>query len=323
MFLVFDVGGTFIKYAWMTGEGEILEKGKHKTPVGPESTLDEFMSIIVSVYQTFKAKGEVEGIAMDLPGQIDVEKGHVIIGGAIYYMRDLPLASIISDACDGVAVSIENDAKAAALAEVWMGSAKGAKCAVIVALGTGVGGGVVIDGKVHHGKDMLAGEFSFVLTHVDRDRIDDYIPIGDHKSVLTAFEDKAPIASTYMATSSLCFRAAKIKGLAYEDVNGELIYKWAKAGDKEMQDLLEDFYYEIAKFAINVYTILNPDIILFGGGISAEPAFLEGVDRYIKRLVRISSQIYGDIRIDTCKFRNDSNLLGALCNFKQQHGMLD
>ena len=317
MYLVFDVGGTYIKHALMTADGEIIQKGKTKTPIQQDKTVQDFVKTIADVYEEKKQSEKIEGIAMDLPGRIDCERGYVYNGGAISYLKDTALSELISAACDQVPVTLENDAKAAALAEVWKGNAQEANNAVVIALGTGVGGGIIIDRKVYHGKDMIAGELSYFLTHVDKNRLDSYRSIEEINSVYGAYDERSPISSTYVATSSLCFRVADKKHLPPDSVSGEDVYHMAAEGDADAIEALEDFYFEVAKLAVTVYMIVNPDVILFGGGISEEPKFMEGVRQYIDKLCRLS-EMYRGIRIDTCKFRNDSNLLGALYNYLQR-----
>ena len=80
----------------------------------------------------------------------------------------------------------------------------------------------------------------------------------------------------------------------------------------------KDFYFTTAKYLFNIFAIVDPDIILLGGGISAQPAFVEGVKRYVEKLKSIS-MITNFIKVDVCKFGNDSNLLGALYSFRQMY----
>ena len=140
MYLVFDVGGTFVKYAWMSVDGDIQEKGKYPTPTKEEESVPEFVESLGQIYDKYKDQG-VEGIALSLPGLIDAENGIIRNGGGIKYLKDAHLAELLGARCDGVKISMENDGKCAALAEVWMGNAKGCKNAAVVILGTGIGGG--------------------------------------------------------------------------------------------------------------------------------------------------------------------------------------
>lgn len=315
MYLVFDVGATFVKYAWMTGEGSIEEKGKLLTRNKAGDGIDDFIESLAEIYDQYKKRGAVEGIAMGLPGQIDVERGIVYGGGGIRYMHNVPLQELLSKRCDNVRVSMENDGKCAALAEVWLGNAKDVKDACVLVFGTGIGGGIIKDRKVHRGKRMLAGELSFTIENMTREDIS-RIRCGEEMSMLDTIEQMPFMWSAHAATGSVCYWVAKKKGLPVEEVTGERLYQWAAAGDEEAADALEEMYFSIAKQCCNLYVTFDPEVILIGGGISAEPAFVEGIKRYVEKLKNISI-IYKEIKIDVCKYRNDSNLLGALYHFKQ------
>lgn len=117
MYLVFDVGGTFVKYAWMSVDGDIQEKGKYPTPTKEEESVPEFVESLGQIYDKYKDQG-VEGIALSLPGLIDAENGIIRNGGGIKYLKDAYLAELLGARCDGVKISMENDGKCAALAEV-------------------------------------------------------------------------------------------------------------------------------------------------------------------------------------------------------------
>ena len=315
MYLVFDVGGTTIKYAWMAGDGTIEEKAKIPTPIKEGQTIDDFVETIGNVYDCYKMKDKVEGIAMGLPGQVDIVNGVVYGGGGIRYMHNVHLMDLVSKRCDGLHVSLENDGKCAALAEVWLGNAKDVEDAYVLVFGTGIGGAMVKDRRIHRGKHLLAGEVSYIFEKIDRGDLD-RIQQGEKLSVYEAIEKMPFTWSAISATGSVCFRLAKKKGIPFEEVTGEKIYQWAREGDTEATDILEEMYFSIAKQCCNLYVIYNPEVILIGGGISAEPAFLAGIQKYVDQLKKISL-VFNDIKIDVCKFRNDSNLLGALYNFKQ------
>lgn len=317
MYLVFDVGGTFIKYAWMTGNGEIIEKGKTKTPGKPEHRVDDFVEALGGIYDIYKDKGDIEGIAIDLPGQIDVDNGIVYGGGALRYMHKVPLQKLMEERCDGHKVSLENDAKAAALAEVWKGNAKDVQDSCVLIFGTGIGGAVIKDRHVHRGKHLLAGEVSFAIDEMTFSDVEKIVPI-EGMDITQAMDEVPYFWAAHGATAAMCHKLAKKKGLTDDEVSGELVYKWADEGDEDSIDALERMYYSIAKNCLNLYVVFDPEVILIGGGISAEPRFVEGIKRYVDRIKNITL-VYDEIKIDTCKFLNDSNLLGALYNFKQKY----
>lgn len=321
MYLVFDVGGTFVKYALMTADGEITEKKKYPTPSGPDDTLEDFVEALYGVYAECSEKCSVDGIAIGMPGQVDVEKGIVYCGGAIKYMDDIPLGKIISERCDGVRVSLENDGKCAALAEVFSGNASGVQNAVVLVFGTGIGGGIIKDRKIHRGNHLLAGELSFCFIDMTREHLDRIgsLPSLEKMTVEQSFDDYDYTWSCHDSTLALCHRVAKAKGMKDSEVTGELIYRWIDEGDKVTEQVVEDTYFSIAKMCCNLYVTFDPDVILIGGGISAQPKFTEGIRRYADRLKQVT-KVYANIKIDVCRHRNDSNLIGALCNFMQMYG---
>lgn len=92
-------------------------------------------------------------------------------GGRIKYLDGAHLGDLISEACGGVSVALENDGKCAALAELWLGNASTATNAAVVVVGTGIGGGIIIDRKIHRGKRLLAGELSYALMNMTRKKL--------------------------------------------------------------------------------------------------------------------------------------------------------
>lgn len=321
MYLVFDVGASSVKYAWMTREGKIEEKGKIPTPNKVGEDIGDFLDSVGGVYDQYKCKGEVEGIAMGLPGQVDVEQGIVYSGGGIRYMDYVPLGELLSQRCDGIRVALENDAKCAALAEVWQGNAKDVQDACVLVFGTGIGGAVIKERKVHRGKHMLAGEVSYCLEGMQRADLSKVTTIENIVS-LEESNDRIPFTqAARCSTYGLSWRVAREKGIPLDEVNGEKIYQWAEEGDKVVNEILQDVYFDIAKLCINMYVMFDPEVILIGGGISAQPAFIQGIQKYVTELMPLS-KVYKHIKLDVCKFRNDSNLFGALYNFQQQYNVM-
>jgi len=206
------------------------------------------------------------------------------------------------------------------LSEIWQGNAKDYSSAVVLVFGTGVGGGIVIDRKILHGRGMVAGEMSYLFEDVNRDNIDKLVPLeANLKNTKKHVKLPDNVTWTMQASvSSLRREVAAVKGMREDEVSGEMIYEWETAGDKAVIDVLEDWYLNIAKHCMNIHVILAPDIILLGGGISAEPRFIQGVKKYVDKLAKFSV-IYNEMQVGLCKFGNDSNLIGALFNYLQKY----
>ena len=192
------------------------------------------------------------------------------------------------------------------MSEIWQGNAKDYSSAVVLVFGTGVGGGIVIDRKILHGRGMVAGEMSYLFEDVNRDNIDKLVPLeANLKNTKKHVKLPDNVTWTMQASvSSLRREVAAVKGMREDEVSGEMIYEWETAGDKAVIDVLEDWYLNIAKHCMNIHVILAPDI--------------QGVKKYVDKLAKFSV-IYNEMQVGLCKFGNDSNLIGALFNYLQKY----
>ena len=125
-YLALDIGGSAIKYALMTNEGAFVEKNKVKTPL---DCIESFVEVIGKIYDNYK--NQIKGIAISMPGLIDAERGYAYTGGFLTYNSDKEIVKILQKRCP-VKITIENDGKCAALAEVWQGSLKGCKYGAVI-----------------------------------------------------------------------------------------------------------------------------------------------------------------------------------------------
>ena len=232
---------------------------------------------------------------------IDSEKGFMRTGGAIYCIENLDIIKILSERID-VPVTIENDAKCAAMAEMARGSLQGCKNAAVLILGTGLGGAVFIDGKLLRGRNLLAGEFSFLVSDVTD-------AINPEK--MTGFTVCAP---------ALIKLAAEKTGIPAEELNGEEVFRMANEGNEAALEALRLFARRVAAQAINCQFMFDPEKIAIGGGISAQPLLLQYVKEELPKIVDIYPQKMPLPDVTVCKFFNDSNLIGALSVLLERYG---
>lgn len=317
MYLVFDVGGTFIKYALMTIDGNIAEKHKVSTASCGDN-LDGFINLLSGLYKSCKEENELEGIALAIPGLVDVDNGIVYEGGALPYLHGANIGSMLSEACDGITVALENDGKCAALAEVWQGNAKDCDNACLIVVGTGIGGGMVINRHVHRGNALVAGEISFLLENMTREEVECFEDIGNTEIPEERWKCGQFIASGSCSTEALRKRVAREKGINKHDISGEDIFLLAEQGDKICIDAIEDMCFMLAKHCMDIYMIMNPDVILIGGGVSAQPTFVPTIQKYADKIRKIT-RMYDKLVIKPCRFGNDSNLIGALYHYIQKY----
>ncbi|WP_160719549.1 ROK family protein [Bacillus sp. USDA818B3_A] len=293
MYLVIDIGGTFIKYALMNQAGDIIEKWKKRTPT---TNLSEFKDVIFSIIEEHDLK-ELRGIAFSCPGTIDAEKGTIYHGGLLPFLHEVQLAKIVEERF-GKDVTIENDAKCAALAELWLGSVKEAKDSVVLVLGSGVGGGIIIDSKLHRGFHLSAGEVSYVMNEVNPQTREGKF-VGSECSAV-----------------QLVNRIAEVKKLK-DPANGEAVFEFINAQDKEANAIFDEYCIQLGTMILNLQYILDPEIIAIGGGISSQPVVLERIEWAINQLKKKNPIHTANPKVVTCEFRNDANLYGALYQFLQ------
>lgn len=292
-FLVFDWGGTFLKYALMNEKAEILEKGKVPSPLKTD-TREHFLSVINDVIQNYR--DQIEGIAVSSCGIIDSEKGIIHTVGAFPYLDEYPLKKEMEDHYL-LPVSIENDGKSAALAELWKGNLKDVKDGAVVLLGTGIGGGIILDGKLRRGKHSSAGEFSSMCINL-------------HKPKDT---------SSYFASLGVNGLIDKVIGFMNLDheCDGEEAFTYINEDDENALEALKEYTDDLALELFNLNIMLDLEKICIGGGISTQPKLMEFLKESIRNIPSYHPDLVQGMQlplpaVEPCYFHNDANLIGAL-----------
>ena len=288
-YLAIDIGGTFIKYAVITESAEIISKGKKPTDT---ENLDVFLDTLEEIYRE-NEESNPAGVAISMAGVLDVDSGYAYNGGGVRCIQNLEIVNILEERLK-VPVTIENDAKAAALAEVWKGNLSDVRDGIVIVIGTAIGGAVIIDRKVLRGKNLMAGEFS-------------YISIGEPGK--PAWTDIW--GNTGGARGLIQMTAAK-KGLDPESLDGVAVFDMVNGGDAEARAALREYTDLLAQQIMNLQVVINPERFVVGGGISCQPVLFEELSKSVQV---ISDTFFGNVPVPDimpCRFFNDSNLIGAL-----------
>ncbi|WP_138418158.1 ROK family protein [Aquibacillus sediminis] len=283
-YLAFDIGGTFIKYGIVQENAVMTDNSKVKTP----KSMDQLLKVISDISEQYP---DVEGIAVSSPGAVS-DHGVIYGSSAIPFIHGPNMKELIAE-YTGKTVHLENDANCAGYAEVWNGAAKGKHDVLVMVIGTGIGGAVIKDGEIHKGANLHGGEFGYMLLSSDFNGDDD-------------------TWSRVASTQALVRNVAKQKQVNEETLNGEKIFELAEQGDQICINALDRFYHLLAVGIYNLQYMYDPEIILIGGGISAREDLIEKMN---EKLDQITSKIpLAKIKpsIDTCKFRQNANLLGAV-----------
>lgn len=289
-YLVLDIGGSAIKFALMDKEG-IHIKGKRKTP---RDSLESLMFVIEQIVEPY-AKS-IAGVAVSMPGRIDSATGLVIHGGSLTYVKNMNLGYIMEEKLN-LPVQIENDGKSAALGEFWKGGLKGVQHGVAFVLGTGVGGGIISNGQLVKGHHFSAGEFSFMRTD------------GRHPLNPDNFFGRRG------STTDLVWRVARMTGNKPEDFEGQDMFKLIRSGYQEVEEEFRSYCRGVAAQIINLQGILDPEVFVIGGGMSADVMLVDEIKRaldafYEKDLIYAATGVRASVK--RSELGNDANLYGAL-----------
>ncbi|WP_099159057.1 ROK family protein [Virgibacillus ndiopensis] len=286
-YLAIDIGGTFIKYGIVDEQASIVEMDKTKTP----KTLDGLLELLEDLFQKHH---DVTGVAISCPGAVS-ESGVIYGTSALPYLHGPNIKQLVKDRL-GVPIYMENDANCAGYAEVWKGKAHGKQDVLVMVIGTGIGGAVIKNGLVHKGANLHGGEFGYMVLPYDSE-------IGYDTWSGTA------------ATGALIKKVARLKNMNKDELTGEAIFEMASAGDEVCSKAIDQFYQLLALGIYNLQYIYDPEVILIGGGISVRDDLIDNINEKMDGILNYLEASKIRPNIDTCEFRQHSNLLGAVYGF--------
>lgn len=293
--LVFDIGGTAIKSAILDKDMNIFSKAEVPTP---KESREELIKILVDRYH--EVESEVDGIAISLPGNVDSDTGHIYSPGALAYNANTNIVEELHKHVD-CNISIENDGKCAALAEVHNGNLQDVNDGVVLILGTGIGGGIIHNKEVIKGKHFFAGEVSFLMS--DLNGVD----------FNNCFAMKG-------STSALLMGIAIRKGLKPEEIDGYKAFDLIKQGDSDALASFDEMTTAIATQIYNFGCLLDVDRVLIGGGISKQEILIEKIKEKLASFYPNLPFPIPQPEVGVCKHFNDSNLIGAYYRHKVMYG---
>ena len=305
-----DLGGTSVKFAILTQEGEVQEKWSIKTNILDEGShiVDD---MIESINHRLRLLGlgaeDFIGIGMGSPGVVDREKGTVIGAYNLNWKTLQPVKEKIEKAT-GISFFIDNDANVAALGERWKGACENQPDVVFMTLGTGVGGGIVAEGKLLHGVAGAAGE----LGHITVDFDQPILCTCGKKGCLETVASATGIVNLTRRYADEYAGDAELKQLIDngEDVNAKIVFDLAKAGDELALIVYRNFARYLGIACANIGSILNPSTIVIGGGVSAAGEFLlDGVRKFYEE--NSFPQVRTSTKLALATLGNDAGVIGA------------
>ncbi len=256
-----DIGGTTVKMGFLTSEGELLEKWEIPTDRsnnGANILSDVAASIDSKITEKGIDKADVIGVGAGVPGPVD---SNGIIHSAANLGWGVFNASEEFSRLTGLKAMVGNDANVAALGEMWKGGGVGYKDIVMVTLGTGVGGGIIIDGKILTGALGAGGEIGHI--HV-RDGEEKACGCGNHG----CFEQYCSATGVSNLAKKHFEKYNGTTVLTKEDLSAKAVFDGVKAGDALSKEIAEEFGECLGKGLSVIATIINPEAIVIGGGVS-------------------------------------------------------
>jgi glucokinase len=303
-----DLGGTTIKIAFITFDGHIIEKWEIPTNInedGKHIVKDISTSIKEKLKQLSEAEDKLTAIGMGAPGFIDMKTGFIYHAVNIGW-RDYPLKEELEKET-GIPVIIDNDANIAAIGEMWRGAGDGESNLLMVTLGTGVGGGIIVNGHIMHGTNGMAGEIGHITS----------IPEGGAPCNCGKTGCIETIASATGITRIAAEKAKNdndslLHGILSE--NGELkakdVAEAAENGDRVAIETLEEVAFHLGLVIANISNSINPGKIVIGGGVSkAGDVMMSRLEKQFKRFALPRVAEGANLTIAT--LGNDAGIIGG------------
>ncbi|CAH8704765.1 ROK family glucokinase [Paenibacillus thiaminolyticus] len=300
-----DLGGTAIKVGICDTEGRLLQTFEGPTEVakGPDTVIDNIENYIRRIVEESPYDwSQVAGIGAGVAGFTNVKEGVILLAPNVGF-KDVPIRAIL-EARLGKPVKIDNDANVAALGEAWSGAGKGIDNCVCYTLGTGVGGGIIINGKIVQGFSGMAGELGHIAVIPDLEAIQ----CGCGK--MGCLETVSSATGIIRMAKDAVERGDRTSLSLLEDIAAKDVFDAAKAGDEVAVRIISRAAFYLGKSMAAVAVTLNPERFIIGGGLSKAGEFLfEQIRETFKKLS--PEPVTRGVSIVPAELGNDAGMIGA------------
>ena len=303
-----DVGGMSIKCCLATEKGEILAKGSFKTKAG--LTCAEMAEHTATFLKSLAEKNaikesDVVAVGMGIPGTVDRKKGVIVYSNNIRLER----APIVKEMKKYLScpVFVDNDANVAALGEAVFGAAKGLDDVVLITIGTGIGTGIIANGKMITGNGGAGAEGGHSVIRMNGERCS----CGNRG----CFEAYASASALLRQTDRMAQRrpdSLLARLWAEQGRVGNVPFDAAKAGDPAGLKVVRDYVSYVAQGLVGLVNVFRPDVVLIGGGVSNQgDYFISKVSRRLNRIA-FGGKLNPHVNVKAAALKNDAGLLGAV-----------
>lgn len=288
-FLGIDLGGTSVKYSLINMQGEMSQKGSFLTA---SQNAEELLQKIIKLALQYKEQYKIKGIGISCPGVI-----HPFEGRALWANLNMPKGwheVKIKDTLEqqiGIPVVVDNDVNCAALGEKWLGAGQNYHTFICIAMGTGIGSGIVINDKLYYGAGFQAGEIGYIRAN---------------KGSTMFWEKKASTIALVKRVQDMLRVARSIPEEQIEAIDGKWIFD---SSEERVCFVLNDWADALAEGIADAISILNPQAVILGGGVSAQgQALLDLITPRVRAYLPVG--FFADIVI--AKTGNSAGQLGAI-----------
>lgn len=287
LFIGFDVGGTHIKHGVIDENGNELTSDEFDTPDDKNAFKQQWKAVV----EAYQKAHDIAAIGVSFPGHINTHTSQAAKAGALDYLDNENLCELFAQLTD-LPVTAENDANCAALGERWRGAGRDYESFVCITIGTGIGGGIVVEGDIYRGSHYRAGEFGV-------------IPVGDNGECM----HEVASASGLMKA---CRRALAVPEDEMPD--GEALFERMES-DVHLREAIEQWAHFLARGVYSVISMFDPQAVLIGGGISEQEKIYKLLDKYLQRFEEWEAL---KVPILPCELGNQAGRLGAVWLAKQK-----
>lgn len=309
MYIGIDLGGTNIVAGIVDENGMI--KYQESAPTINERTPDAIIQDIINLIHKVTgqygiSKGKVNAIGIGIPGLVDIKTGNVA-GCVNLNWKDVPLASVVENALQ-IPVFINNDATLAGLAEFEAGIMKGCQSGILLTLGTGIGGGIILNGQIYDGAHGVASEIGHMVVGENFYNCN----CGKNGCLETFASSTAIIKYTkkLMVEEKIYSSIFEKLNRDLEKLDGKIIFDAAKEGDAVANKVINRMAKYLGIGIVNLINTIDPDIFVIGGGLSKAGTFLlEKVRSEVNKNIHYKTIAKG--KIELSQLGNDAGLIGA------------
>lgn len=290
-YICIDIGGTSIKYGVIREDG-IFDTTASAPTLAMENGGPGIVQKVTQIIEAFAERFTPSGICISTAGMVDCNAGKITYAAPLIPNYTGTEWKKILEGRFHLPCEVENDVNCAGLAEHYAGAARGSKISVCLTIGTGIGGAIIMDGKVFRGFSGSGCEVGYM-----------HLPGG-------AFQDLG-------ASSILSKKVAERKGLPAASVNGKYVFDQARCGDPVCMEAIDEMVDVLGMGIANICYVVNPEVVVLGGGIMVEKEYLG--DRMRNSLERyLLPSVAEHTRLAFAENRNNAGMMGAFYHFKSQ-----